>query len=370
MLKSAIDTYMNGWIQKTFTKCCCIAGSPGTGKTFCISYAALYAISKGLNTFITALMSTRACQIGGLHVAKMFMLYERGYMNIHCQAELTVQRLLQNPVRLSLLKVLEILFFDELGQCPAELINCLDLIMRKIRNSNLFMGGVLIIGTMDHRQSKPVIGQPILLSPHVITCFNFVTLKKSVRASTDPKFQHIQVIARMHPRKYTKQILSEFRRLLRNTLSFADDWNDDQIDHRTFQIYGRKKPAYETIQEYNTSVKRKLRVSEYRISKAEDVQLPRSSHQEWVNATINTIKCLNNKVKEIEELIFFKGGIYACTYNEENKFSQSQIAILMELPSQEHINEMKKFDILITPPGIKNCSYDETKSEQDYINDG
>ena len=47
------------------------------------------------------------------------------------------------------------------------------------------------------------------------------------------------------------------------------------------------------------------------------------SHSEWQSAAKSTRKKLNNKVKEPQHFLFFKGAVYACTYNEDMKFNQS-----------------------------------------------
>ena len=54
---SSIDSYLDGLSQHTFVKCRVISGAPGSGKSFLLNYACIYAISKGLNIGITALMA-------------------------------------------------------------------------------------------------------------------------------------------------------------------------------------------------------------------------------------------------------------------------------------------------------------------------
>lgn len=51
--------------------------------------------------------------------------------------------------------------------------------------------------------------------------------------------------------------------------------------------------------------------------------------------------------------MFFRGGQYEFTYNKENSFSQSQMAILYDMPSTEDVHIFKKIKILCAPPGIK-----------------
>ena len=44
------------------------------------------------------------------------------------------------------------LAFDEMGQYLAEVLDTFYIILQKTRNSNIYMGGVLIISSMDHTQ--------------------------------------------------------------------------------------------------------------------------------------------------------------------------------------------------------------------------
>ena len=95
-------------------------------------------------------------------------------------------------------------FFDEMGQCSAELLTIFDIILRKVRNSNILFGGVMIIFSMNHTQNKPICGHPFLTSCHVIPCFKMATLKHYIRSVNYVPFKCIQQIAR-----YKYKILEE-----------------------------------------------------------------------------------------------------------------------------------------------------------------
>ena len=60
-----IDNYLDALRQNTFVKCRVITGAPGSGKSFLLNYACIYAISKGLSVGITALMAQRVVHLGG-----------------------------------------------------------------------------------------------------------------------------------------------------------------------------------------------------------------------------------------------------------------------------------------------------------------
>ena len=193
---SAIDQYQNYTGQISFVKCRVIVGSPGSGKSFLLNYIAMYAMSKGLKVAVTALMAQRSVHLGGLHLHKLFHLPVKRMASCHSVSESEIQGLLRNPVSLNILKMVDIIFLDEIGQVSAEVLSSLDLILRKIRDNNIFLGGVLFICTLDHAQLQPIEGRPFLVSPMTLSCFTFIRLKESVRASGDVKLQRIQNIER------------------------------------------------------------------------------------------------------------------------------------------------------------------------------
>ena len=53
----------------------------------------------------------------------------------------------------------------------------MDIILRRIRDNDIFMGGILTIGTLDHKQLPPVQGHLFLTSPHVFSSYKFSMLK-------------------------------------------------------------------------------------------------------------------------------------------------------------------------------------------------
>ena len=71
---------------------------------------------------------------------------------------------LKNKKKLNFIRSLHIIFSDELGQNSAENIATYDTIIIYIRNSNIFMGIILIMGTLDHIQIKSMNGSLFLLT--------------------------------------------------------------------------------------------------------------------------------------------------------------------------------------------------------------
>ncbi len=329
-------------------------------------------MSKGLKVAISALMAQRAIHLGGIHLHKLFILPVKHTLNVHAMAETSLQALMRNPVTLDILKMVDVLCLDEIGQISSQMLSCLDLILRRVRNNNIFLGGMLFICTLDHKQLQPINGKPFLVSPMVLTCFKFVSLSESVRASGDINLQRIQYIARMHPDKYEEdpRLISEFKDLLLSTCTFVDNWDDDIISPTTYRLYGKKYPARKACQEYIDQVIAQFSEEDMRTCTSNDMQTPQQSHQEWQTANELTMSGLDHKCKEPRNLLFFVGAVYQFTYNEVGKFTQAQLALLLELPSVSDVENFRKIKILVAPPGIKVVEYDPNIHRSEYIRDG
>ena len=233
-IKKAIDQYCSIENNQFYVKCQIICGFPGSGKTFLELYLALYTISKGLRICTTSVMCKRSISLGGMHIHMLFGLPVAKNLSINRTVDLFLIKLLQNNEKLLFLKSLNVLFIDEIGQVSAELLGIIDIILRKIRDNDVYMGGILIIGTLDHRQLPPVEGHPFLTSPHVFSSYNFSSLRHSVRASNDLNHQRVQFIIRSHRSTHTTDILEELEYLLSENYTFVDSWNDPIITPDVF----------------------------------------------------------------------------------------------------------------------------------------
>ena len=76
--------------QGTYTKNVGIRGIPGGGKTWCMMYISLYAISKGLVCITTAFQCKRALMLGGIHKHQLFMLDTNDFTPTLRHAELAI----------------------------------------------------------------------------------------------------------------------------------------------------------------------------------------------------------------------------------------------------------------------------------------
>jgi hypothetical protein len=370
--KKVIDSYRNIWDQTNLTKSFCFRGFPGSGKTWLLHYCILYSISTGLNVIPTAMMAKRSIQIGGRHWHYLFGLPIGKNLSTHRMAEMSIDNIRRNTVKLNFLLSLDIIFCDEIGQVPAEFLSTIDYIMRRIRNNNIFLGGLMIIATMDHTQIQPINAKPFLTSSHIITCFRMVNLSTSVRSSGDATNQRIQEICRYNHATLQQNpaLVNEFLRLVSYNCTFVDSWTHDAITPSTYRLYGKRVPAKEASKNFTDRVRRSVTPDSLRERKAEDVEKSRYSHSEWSNACNQTTSSLEQKLKEPTNLLFFRGALYEFTYNKEGKFSQSDTALLFDLPSQDYINDWKNIPVLLSPPGLSSIEFDESLSKQFYVDQG
>ena len=172
-------------------------------------------MSKGLKVGISTMLVRRAVHLGGIHIHTLCCIVEKCDASIHCTNELAIQRILTKKKTMKVLQMIHILFMDEIGQVSSQLMAILDVILRTIRQSNIYVGGLLTIGTLYHRQLPPVNGKLLMASSHIISSFEFIVSQYSVRASGDPDSQRLQNIARMHPRYYEEypELIDEFKNL-------------------------------------------------------------------------------------------------------------------------------------------------------------
>jgi hypothetical protein len=365
-----MNEYANIFQNAKMQKSCTIQGYAGCGKSWCMQYCLIHCFAKGLFGLPTSVMSRRSVFLGSKHLDHMFSLpFDKKGMSPYRIAELAISRLQRFPEKINLLRILDVLFLDEIGQLPAEMLSTIDIILRRVCNTDIFMGGVIIISTMDHTQLQPINGRPFLLSTHVLTCFKMVKLRTSVRASGDMHFQRLQAIIRMHHSQYIEhpELLDELRVLLRNVPTYVPTWTSPQISTDTYRLYGRRTPANEATQIFVDTIRANIQNEVLREKAAVDTQRLRLSHIEWASASLDTSKKLDRKVKEPSTILFFKGALYEFTYNKDNEFSQGQMALLYDIPDQQTVAQGRKVKVLAAPTGLHDIQFDESKSKDDYL---
>ena len=125
-----------------------------------------------------------------------------------------------------------------------------------------------------------------------------------------------------------------------------DSWESDKILPSTMRLFSKKIPAREASRQFVASVKRQFASDEYIERYAEDLEKPVNSRADWIQATTNTSSQMEQKVKEPQLLLFFRGAIFEMTFNAEGQFSNTQTCILFDMPSVDDLQNWRKVKVL------------------------
>ena len=106
-------------LQYSYTKNVGICGFPGGGKTWCMIYCILYAISKGLKVTSTAMMCKHALKLGGIHIHKLFNIPTKENLTPHRWADLENLNSTNKSQKIHFLLYVDMLAFDEMNQSSA-----------------------------------------------------------------------------------------------------------------------------------------------------------------------------------------------------------------------------------------------------------
>ncbi len=344
-----LDSYVS--MSPIINKNLIICGGPGVGKTTLLQILILYASSLGLNVNLTTIMSERSSQLGGLHISKMFAIPTVKNLSPSILAEKAVFALLRQPKQITLLQKLEILAIDEFGQVSAELISILDIILRTVRQNSSFMGGVLIMATMDNMQLPPVNGRPPLLSPYMISSFSFQVLTKSVRASRDLNLQELQSITRLYYNEIQPNHIARFRYLIENFCTHVDNFSHPLLSGEKLRLFGKRSAKQLAENSLLEAKQRQFSGKQFIECKAIDFESTLES--QWDYASEPTTTLLSRHVKEPEKLCFYPNATFEITFNSGDMFSQGQIALLAEMPTDEQVADFSPISIYVAPNGCK-----------------
>ena len=327
-----------------------VVGGPGVGKTTLMQLVCLAIIYRQLTTIITSVNSERAQELGGDHIASVWCIPVNESVNSIRLAELSIARLLRNPAKLLFLMRLDIALLDEFGQLSVEMLNTMDIISRRVRGSDQFMGGIQFINTIDNNQLQPVHGTPPLVSPHILTSFTFLLLKESVRACTDPDLQEIQSFFRKPPAYITDLDRIRFRWLIENKCTHVKSFDDDKITPTMFRVFGKHQARRIAIQHMITKISR---IYGDTVVVRESVDVESSLEGHWTAASKLVRKVLSRKIREPQKLRFYPWAPYNITFNKPGHFSQGQLCLLLQVPTLEELDHFTPVKVLLAPEGCK-----------------
>ena len=194
-------TVLEGW---QYVPPVYISGPPGTGK----SYVAMQVLKWIWSTTsltaqhweLTAVGAMFAQNGGGVHIHRLFG-FRPGKSNLwvtpHGLASTALARLRKYPHLRRRLQELVVLYIDELGQCGAQLLYALHLVLTKLRGNELPFGGVFVFAAGDHYQTEPIDMAPPYTSWFMRCHFRVISLKELFRSRHDPTLQNIINLSRV-----------------------------------------------------------------------------------------------------------------------------------------------------------------------------
>jgi predicted GIY-YIG superfamily endonuclease len=175
----------------------------------------------------------------------------------------------------------------------------------------------------------------------------------------------MQDITRYYPSLLTYPIVAEFRSLLENNCNFVSC--DADVPPHILRVFSKKVATRIAEQRLLQSARREYR-QDIIIRQSEDVKATPEGC--WMPATKPSRKSLDRTAKETRELFFFPRALYEITFNDPNDhFSQSQLALLYNVPSAEHVNEFRPLQLMIAPNGCQ-IAPPNSKTPNDLISEG
>ncbi len=149
----------------------------------------------------------------------------------------------------------------------------------------------------------------------------------------------------------SKETKERFRELISENIDFLSSFRDKRITPSTWRIYHRRQAASNSFEEWvDDSIEylHNNRVS-HLIARSEDMYKVKDSLGSLRQTNDSKIvKLLNRKVREPRRLLMFPGALFEATVNT-NEYSQSQILIMLDVPTKQHVQERKPITMLAAP---------------------
>ena len=367
LLTETVDLYASGQISDNNNVI--LHGSPGTGKTHMAMLSIAYALGQGLSCVSMALLCERALLLGGMHYHKFTKMNSvHNINNIHGIADGCIQRMKKDALMTTFIRSLDVIFIDEMGQLSAEQVSILDILLRYVRKTEAYLGGILLICAMDLEQLGAIEGHPFLMCSNIIVSYRIVDFQHYVRCRTDRDSQLLCELCRRS--SITQEEREQFIHLIITKCNFVPNMDDESIPDDALRILGTHKGA--DTAEARFIAKLKIKDAKGVIeAHSVDTMSSRSIIDQWTPANEITVKALNrnSQVHEPQILYFYCGAVMEFTHNRPNYWSQGQLCICTDVPDGSNINEANhKIMVYAAPVGTKTAP--DAKDEQTLIQMG
>ena len=257
---------------------------------------------------------------------------------------------MRSATGLEYIRSLDVLLIDELGNISAELIASLDIIFRRVRDNPAFFGGMLVFGSMDALQLKPVDGRPPLLSPQVTTCFDFLPLDHSVRAAQCPALQRLIQICRLSPTELTEKIRREFVKLITTKCTFVPDWDDPQLRPDMLRMFATHNARRDAESRLMQGIR-----TRYGGQLVEAVSVDREASIEgsWVPASSTTSSVLTRKLKTPPNLFFIRGRFMRLPITKPIILLNRNLLFLPMCPHKSRLIRLNRWKYMLLRRALK-----------------
>ena len=114
------------------------------------------------------------------------------------------------------------------------------------------------------------------------------------------------------------------------------------------RAYPRKVRVNDALSKYIRTLRMKLERDNipFRTVRSVDTQKKEGSSAEWSPATQTSRARLNKELREQPEVVLARGATYELTQNDrEGNFCQSNIVLLLDLPSTETLRDFRAFPV-------------------------
>ena len=151
---------------------------------------------------------------------------------------------------------------------------------------------------------------------------------------------------------------SRFYELAQTIFVYVDSWDDPRITPAMTRMYARKSYVKSATAMYTESLLRQFRADSnapvFRVRQSVDRHVRSCSSAEYTRASLSSVSSLNHQLKEPETLVFHPWAVYECTTNDSaGRYNQSTIALLVDVPSEQVVNDFSNFLIWIAPAGTQ-----------------
>ena len=160
-----------------------LTGSPGSGKSYLVNQYLNWAYDNGKRVTVTASTGIAATHINGSTIHSFLGVRNDDVLDLDDQMEIV-----NNRWTVKRLNETDILIIDEVSMLSAQMIENLDLILRRARGNEMLFGGMQLIFVGDFFQLPPVKAAYAFTSPTWIKAELKVCYLSHVYRQSDPVF--------------------------------------------------------------------------------------------------------------------------------------------------------------------------------------